>query len=97
MVAPLVFLGTIEPISLTPDSFVERTGVPIPYEWAVTPVSTLYVCLVENVLGRVHWRGESGRNGGGVTMGVGFAPRSESVDQIEFDLHGSRLRNSGGT
>ncbi len=49
----LVFFSTFEPISLTPDSCMQRKGVPMLYERAANQVPTLYVCPVENVLGRV--------------------------------------------
>ncbi len=46
---PLVFFSTFEPISLTPDSCMQQKGVPMLYE----RLPSLYVCPVENVLGRV--------------------------------------------
>jgi hypothetical protein len=49
----LVFLNTVEPISLTPESCMQRKGVPMMYERAASQVPSLYVCPVENVLGRV--------------------------------------------
>jgi hypothetical protein len=49
----LVFFSTFEPICLTPDSCLQRKGVPMLYERAAKEVPTLYVCPVENVLGRV--------------------------------------------
>ena len=49
----LVFFSTFEPISLTPDSCMQRKGVPMLYERAASQVPSLYVCPVENVLGRV--------------------------------------------
>ena len=49
----LVFFSAFEPISLTPDSCMQRKGVPMLYERAASQVPTLYVCPVENVLGRV--------------------------------------------
>jgi hypothetical protein len=49
----LVFFGTFEPICLTPDSCLQRKGVPMLYERAAKEVLTLYVCPVENVLGQV--------------------------------------------
>ena len=49
----LVFFSTFEPINLTPDSCMQRKGVPMLYERAATQVPSLYVCPVENVLGRV--------------------------------------------
>jgi hypothetical protein len=49
----LVFFSTFEPICLTPDSCMQRKGVPMLYERAASQVSSLYVCPVENVLGRV--------------------------------------------
>ena len=51
----LVFFNTFEPISLTPDSCMQRKGVLMLYERAASQVPSLYVCPgpVENVLGRV--------------------------------------------
>ena len=49
----LVFFSTFEPISLTPDSCMQRKDVPMLYERAANQLQTLYVCPVENVLGRV--------------------------------------------
>ncbi len=49
----LEFFSTFEPICLTPNSCLQREGVPRLYEWAAKEVPTLYVCPVENVLGRV--------------------------------------------
>ena len=49
----LVFFRTFEPISLTPDSCMQRKGVPMLYERSATVLPTLYVCPVENVQGQV--------------------------------------------
>ena len=49
----LVFFSTFEPISLTPDSCMQRNGIPMLYKRAASQLPTLYVCPVENVLGRV--------------------------------------------
>ena len=49
----LVFFSTFEPISLTPDSYMQRSGIPMLYKRAASQLPTLYVCPVENVLGRV--------------------------------------------
>jgi hypothetical protein len=49
----LVFFSTFEPISLTPDSCMQRNGIPMLYERAASQLPTLYVCPVENVLVRV--------------------------------------------
>ena len=49
----LVFFSTFEPISLTPDSCMQMKGIPMLYKLAANQVPTLYVCPVENVLGRV--------------------------------------------
>ena len=49
----LVFFNTFEPISLTPESCMQSKGVPMLYERAASQVPSLYVCPVENVLGRV--------------------------------------------
>jgi hypothetical protein len=48
----LVFFSTFEPISLTPDSCMQQKGVPMLYELSCTVLPSLYVCPVENVLGR---------------------------------------------
>jgi hypothetical protein len=45
----LVFFSTFEPISLTPDSCMQKNGIPM----LSSLLPTLYVCPVENVLGRV--------------------------------------------
>ena len=39
--------------SHTPNSFMQRSGIPMVYERAASQLPTLYVCPVENVLGRV--------------------------------------------
>ncbi len=49
----LVFFNTFELISLTPESCMHRKGVPMLYKRAASQVPSLYVCPVENVLGRV--------------------------------------------
>ena len=49
----LVFFSTFEPISLTPDSCMQRNVIAMLYERAASQLPTLYVCPVENVLGRV--------------------------------------------
>jgi hypothetical protein len=51
----LVFftVNTFEPISLTPESCMQRKGFPMLYERAASQVPSLYVCPVENVLGGV--------------------------------------------
>jgi hypothetical protein len=49
----LVFFNTFEPIRLTPESCMQMKGVPMLYERAASQVPSLYVCPVENVLGRV--------------------------------------------
>ncbi len=49
----LVFFDTFDSISLTPESCMQRKGVPMLYERAASQVTSLYVCPVENVLGRV--------------------------------------------
>ncbi len=49
----LVFFNTFEPISLTPESCMQRKGVPMLNERAASQVPSLNVCPVENVLGRV--------------------------------------------
>jgi hypothetical protein len=49
----LIFFSTFETISLTPESCMQRKGVPMLYERAAAQVPSLYVCPVENVLGQV--------------------------------------------
>jgi hypothetical protein len=49
----LVFFSTFEPIDLGRDSVLQRNGIPMLYERAASQLPTLYVCPVENVLGRV--------------------------------------------
>ncbi len=49
----LVFFSTFEPIPLTPDTCMQKNGIPMLYERASSQLPTLYVCPVENVLGRV--------------------------------------------
>ena len=49
----LVFFSTFEPISLTPDFHMQEKGVPMVYERSASVLPSLYVCPVENVLGRV--------------------------------------------
>ena len=46
MAVSLVFFSTFEPISLTPDSCMQKKGVPMVYERAAVQVPTLYVCPV---------------------------------------------------
>jgi hypothetical protein len=48
-----VFFSTFEFIGLTQESCMQRKGVPMLYERSATVLPTLYVCQVENVLGRV--------------------------------------------
>ena len=46
----LVFFSTFEPISpisLTPDSCMQKNGIPMLYEQAASQLPTLYVCPVE--------------------------------------------------
>ncbi len=45
----LVYFSTFEPIDLTPDSIVQRAGVPMLYDSASN--LRLYICPVANVLG----------------------------------------------
>ena len=49
----LVFFNTFEPLSLTPDSCMQQKSVPMLYARSRTVLPSLYVCPVENVLGRV--------------------------------------------
>ena len=49
----LVYFSTFEPIDLTPDSIMQRAGVPMLYDSASNPrLPCLYICRVTNVLGR---------------------------------------------
>jgi hypothetical protein len=48
----LVFFSTFEPIDLQRDSVLQRNGIPMLYERAASQLPTLYVCPVENALGR---------------------------------------------
>ena len=49
----LVYFSTFEPIDLTPDSIMQRAGVPMLYDSASNPrLPCLYICPVANVLGR---------------------------------------------
>ena len=49
----LVFFTTFEPITLTPDSVMQRNEVPMLYEAARDQIPTLYLAEVERMLGRV--------------------------------------------
>jgi hypothetical protein len=50
----LAFFSTFEPINLTPDSVMQREGVPMFYDSASSSaLPSLYICPVKNVLGRV--------------------------------------------
>jgi hypothetical protein len=49
----LVYFSTFEPIDLTPDSIMQRAGVPMLYDSASNPrLPCLYICPLANVLGR---------------------------------------------
>ncbi len=49
----LVYFSTSEPIELTPDSIMQRAGVPMLYDSASNPRRPcIYICPVANVLGR---------------------------------------------
>ena len=49
----LVYFSTFEPIKVTPDSVMQRAGVPMLYDSASNPrLPCLYICPVTNVLGR---------------------------------------------
>ena len=49
----LVYFSTFEPVELTPDSIMQRAGVPMLYDSASNPrLPCLYICPVANVLGR---------------------------------------------
>ena len=50
----LVYFSTFEPINITPDSIMQRNGVPMMYDTASSSnLPSLYICPVSNVLGRV--------------------------------------------
>lgn len=50
----LVFFSTFEPINITPNSVMQRNGVPMMYDTASSSSQPcLYICPVSNVLGRV--------------------------------------------
>jgi hypothetical protein len=50
----LAFFSTFEPVNLTPDSVMQREGVPMFYDSASSSaLPCLYICPVKNVLGRV--------------------------------------------
>jgi len=50
----LVFFSTFEPINITPNSVMQRNGVPMLYDSASSSNEpSLYICRVSNVLGRV--------------------------------------------
>jgi hypothetical protein len=54
----LVFFNTVEPISLTPESCMQRQGVPMLYKRAASPVPSLYVCRTL-ASGKLPWTGAS--------------------------------------
>jgi hypothetical protein len=48
----LVYFSTFEPINLTPNSVMQKAGVPMLYYTASNPqLPSLYICPVANVLG----------------------------------------------
>ncbi len=49
----LVFFSTFKSISLTPHSCMQKNGIPMVYERASSHLPTLYVCLVQNILGKI--------------------------------------------
>jgi hypothetical protein len=50
----LAFFNTFEPVELTPDSVMQRQGVPMLYDSAsCAALPSLYLCHAKNVLGRV--------------------------------------------
>lgn len=50
----LVYFSTFEPINITPNSIMQRNGVPMMYDTASSSnLPSLYICPVSNVLGRV--------------------------------------------
>ena len=50
----LVFFITFEPVELTPDSVMQRQGVPMLFDSAsCSALPSLYICPVKNILGRV--------------------------------------------
>ncbi len=48
-----MLFSTFEPISLPRDSYLQKSGIRMLFEPAASKLPTLYVCPVENVLGRV--------------------------------------------
>ena len=49
-----MFFSTFEPVELTPDSVMQRQGVPMLFDSAsCSALPSLYICPVENILGRV--------------------------------------------
>lgn len=50
----LALISTFEPINLTPESVMQREGVPMLYDTASSKaLPSLYICPVKNILGRV--------------------------------------------
>ena len=50
----LAFFSTFEPVELTPESIMQRQGVPMLYDSAsCSALPSLYICHVKNILGRV--------------------------------------------
>jgi hypothetical protein len=49
----LMFFSTFEPIDLTPNSHLQQKGMPMLYDHGDRQLPSLYVCPIENVLGRV--------------------------------------------
>ena len=50
----LAYFSTFEPVNLTPNSIMQREGVPMFYDSASSSaLPCLYICPVKNVLGRV--------------------------------------------
>jgi hypothetical protein len=48
-----MYFSTFEPINLTPNSVMQKAGVPMLYDTASNPrLPSLYICPVANVLGR---------------------------------------------
>lgn len=49
-----MYFSTFEPINITPNSIMQRNGVPMMYDTASSSnLPSLYICPVSNVLGRV--------------------------------------------
>ncbi len=76
----LVYFSTFESIDLTPDSIMQRDGVPMLYDSASNPrLPCLYICPVANVLGRA----PSLRVSSAATVKPRFHTASRTIDALE--------------